>query len=91
LSAPQEFIYPALQSFHLFVLFQQNCHHNGLKRPWTCDHDPGLYMQLRAVKQAIEHALIGFGKRFFEGDPAASFLFDEGAERRQCLAHGMIL
>ena len=51
---------------------------------------PSLDMHLRAVKKPIEDDLIDFGERFFERYPAAAFLFDEGAERRQRLTHGMI-
>jgi hypothetical protein len=49
-----------------------------------------LDVQLRAIKEPIEEGLIGFGKCFFERYPAAAFLFDEGAERRERLTHGMI-
>jgi hypothetical protein len=54
-------------------------------------HYTGLNMQLRAIKKPIEEGLIGFEKGFFERHPAAAFLFDEGAERRERLTHDMIL
>jgi hypothetical protein len=35
-----QFSQTALEPFHLFLLFQDNSHDNGLKRPWSRDHDP---------------------------------------------------
>jgi len=48
-------------------------------------------MQLGAIKEPIEERLIGFGESPFERHPAAAFLFDEGAKRRERLTHEMIL
>ena len=86
-----QIIQQALESFHLFLLLQDNSHDNGLKRPWACDHHPGLNMELGAIKEPIEEGLIGFRERFFERRPAAAFLLNQLAERRECLAHGIIL
>jgi hypothetical protein len=77
--------------FPQFLLLQDNRHNNSLKRPWASDHDPGLNMQLGAVEESVEERLIGIGERLFERHPAAAFLFDEGAERRERLTQGMIL
>jgi hypothetical protein len=44
-----------------------------------------LDMQLGAIRELVEEGLIGFGKCLFERHPAAAFLFDEGAERRERL------
>jgi hypothetical protein len=90
LASTLEIIQQALESFHLCLLLQEDGHDNGLKRPWASDHDPGLNMQLGAVKEPIEDGLIGFGKCFFKRHLAAAFLFDEGVKRRERLAHGMI-
>ena len=72
------------------LMLQQYRHHNGLKGPWASDHDPSLDVQLGAIKEPTEDRLISFGKCFFERHPAAAFLFDEGAIRRERLAPGMI-
>jgi hypothetical protein len=85
-----EFIQQVLEPFHLFMLLQDGGHHNGLKRPWASDHDPSLDMEFGAIKEPIEEGLIGFGKCFFERYPAAAFLFNKGAKRRERLTHGMI-
>jgi hypothetical protein len=81
-----------LDEFHnAFLMLQQHRHHHGLKRPRTCDHHTGLNMHLRAIKKPIEDWLISFGKCPLKWSPATAFLFDEGAERRERLAYGIIL
>jgi hypothetical protein len=86
-----DFIQQALESFHLFLLLQDDGYHNSLKRPWASNHYPSLDVQFGAIKESIEDGLIGFGQCFFERHLAAAFLFDEGAKRRERLTHGMIL
>jgi hypothetical protein len=55
-----------LEPFHLFLLLQDNSHHDGLKCPRPRDHHTGLDMQFGAIKEPIEEGLIGFGQCFFE-------------------------
>jgi len=86
-----EFIQQALESFHLFLLLQDDGHDNGLKRPWASDHDPSLDLQFRAIKEPIEDGLIGFGECPLKWGLATAFELNELAERRERLAHGIIL
>jgi len=77
--------------FKLFLLLHQDRHDNGLERPRARDHNPCLYVKLGEVKEPVKDHLIGFGERALKGRPAAAFTFNQLAEWRQRLAHGVIL
>jgi hypothetical protein len=86
-----KFIHQALESFHLFLLLQDNRHNNRLKRPWARDHHSGLNMEFGSIEEPIKDDLILFSKRPLERCPPATLIFNELAKRRERLAHGIIL
>jgi hypothetical protein len=75
------------------VVFQQDGHHNGLKRSGARDHHAGLHLELGAVKEAVNDRLIVFREHPLERCPPAAFGFEDAltgtstrmASRQSCV------
>jgi hypothetical protein len=57
----------------LFLLLQEDRHHDRLKWPWPRGHHAGLHLELGVIEESVKDGLIPFRKGPFERGPAAAF------------------